>query len=197
MDITVLIRTINRPTLNRSVDSALKEFDNVVVISDAIDVDTSQLPKNVTYLKTGQKFDSFGSAAINMGAYASKTDYVCLLDDDDEFVVGAGNIMRKAINEKPEIDIWIPGLKYSNGRTACTSGNGGVATGNIAVPTYKTKLFFTFPFTSRTNVSNNPHWIDADHVKTLHSCGCKVDWYGAVLIVIRPHLSGDYGQGHF
>lgn len=193
-NITVLIRTINRDTLSNAIASAKKQFKNVIVVADAVDINLSSLPEDVTYLKTGQKFDYYGSAAINMGAFATSTEYFCLLDDDDEFIDGAAQYMNSRINSKPEVDIWIPGLRYNDNTTVCT--NSGVMVGNIAIPTYKTKLLFEYPFSNRIEVEEgNPHWIDFSHVRDLVNLGFSIEWYGAALVNVRPRLSGKHGFG--
>jgi len=200
--ISVIIRTINRDTLKYSIKSATEEFgaENIIVVADAVDLDLSSLPDNVTYLRTGQKFDKYGSAAINLGAYACKTEYFCLLDDDDEFLKGAGDFMRNKIKSKPEIDIWIPGIYYPTESTkkrklmACISPKKGVVVGNIAVPTYKTKLLFKLPLCSILT-EKYPDLSDFVHVKELVKLGAKIDWYGAGLYCVRPRLKGMNGRG--
>lgn len=193
--LTVLIRTINRPTLNNAIQSALAEFKNVIVVADSVDLNFKDLPTNVTYLRTGRKFDKYGSACINMGAYACKTPYFCLLDDDDEFMLGAGDYMRSKIAEHPEVDIWIPGLNYpKEGFQQCLDRSRGLAIGNVAVPTYKTDLLFKLPFFEGIG-KFNPHATDFFHVDTLCKMGCKIAWYGKALYSIRPKLAGTNGRG--
>lgn len=193
--VTVLIRTINRPTLINSINSALKEFNNVIVVADNIDLDFSSLPKEPLYLRTGRRFDQYGNACTNMGAYACRTPYFCLLDDDDEFIEGAGKFMQEKIKQSPEIDIWIPGLNYpKEGFQLCVSKDRGVVIGNVAVPTYKTELLFRVPFYAGIG-DRFPNAVDFFHVQTLHSLGCKVDWYGKPLYNIRPNLPGSNGVG--
>lgn len=200
--ISVLIRTINRPTLINAINSSIKEFgvENTIVIADAIDLNISSLPQGITYLRTGQKFDKYGSAAINLGAYSCKTEFFCLLDDDDEFLNGAGNYMRNKIKGKPEIDIWIPGIVYSNiqkkGKPviACMNGKKGIEMGNVAVPTYRTKLLFKFPFCEFLS-KKYPEYSDFIHIKECVRLGAKLDWYGAGLYSVRPKLKGTNGRG--
>jgi hypothetical protein len=193
--ITVLIKTINRPTLINAVNSALSEFKNVIVIADNLDLDFGKLPKEPLYLRTGRRFDQYGNACTNMGAYACRTPYFCLLDDDDEFIPGAGTFMESAVKSKPEIDIWIPGLNYvKEGFQNCVDGSRGVTIGNVAVPTYKTELLFALPFYKGIG-DRFPNAVDFFHVESLYKAGCKVAWYGKLLYNIRPHLPGTNGGG--
>lgn len=192
---TVVIRTIGRPTLKNAIESALTEFGRVIVVADAIDLDFSTLPKdNVVYLKTGWKFDKYGSAAINMGAYACSTPYFCLLDDDDEFAPGAGEYMKNKVFSEPDIDIWIPGLQFNNGLQLCLDSKRGVEMGNVAVPTYKTKLLFLLPF-YKGLVGQNADYIDCHHLMVLEKLGAKIKWYERLLYLVRPKLEGTNGRG--
>lgn len=193
--VTVLIRTINRPTLINSINSALSEFNDVMVVADAVDLNLKELPSNVTYLRTGRKFDRYGNACINMGAYACKTPYFCLLDDDDEFISGAGQFMLDRIKNRPEVDIWIPGLNYvKEGFQQCVDSSLGLVIGNVAVPTYKTELLFRLPFFDGLG-KGQPHAVDFFHVANLCKMGAKLAWYGKPLYNIRPCLPGTNGKG--
>ena len=186
--ITVLIRTINRATLKDAINSARREFKNVIVIADDVEVDDGVIPDDVDFYTTGRKFDSYGSAAINLGAYVCKTEFFCLLDDDDEFFHGAGKFMHDAIQRNPEIDIWVPGLEYSNGNRVCMSP--GLYGGNVGVPTYRTTLLFEYPFHARMEFeSGDPYLIDFTHVRDLVRLGYKIDWYCKCLIAVRPWLN--------
>jgi len=191
-EITALIRTIGRPTLGNAIECAKREFDRVVVVADNVDI--PQDVDNVTYLRTGQKFGFYGGAAINMGAYATTTDFFCLLDDDDEYVDGAGYKMKSCIIEEPDVDIWIPGLLYNDGATVCMSDAAGVAIGNIAVPTYRTQLLWEQPFHAKLGI-HDINCIDFYHVLSLHAAGHSVQWYGEALYRVRPELSGRFGKG--
>lgn len=197
---TAIIRTIGRPTLINAIESACEEFENVIVVADALDLDIKNLPTDgVSYIRTGKKYDLYGSVAINFGAYAASTEYVTLLDDDDEFAIGAGAEMERKILSSPEIDIWIPTLKYNDGSIACHIP-GQVVGGNVAVPTYKTELFWEYPFTKYVSVSKDAsglvdNFIDFDHVSQLVQRGKKIEWYGTVFYLVRPRLDGKNGVG--
>ena len=193
VEITALIRTIGRSTLNNAIESAKREFDHVIVLADNIDI--PQDFENVTYLRTGQKFGVYGGASINMGAYATTTPFFCLLDDDDEYVEGAGYKMKTCIDEEPDVDIWIPGLRYDDGTTVCMSEEHGIVIGNIAVPTYKTQLLWEFPFHASLG-SHDPNCVDFYHVQALNNCGKVVKWYGEALYKVRPKLPGRFGRGN-
>jgi len=189
--ITALIRTIGRDTLKNSIDCAMREFDDVIVVADNIDLDFENLPKEITYLKNTDCFDFYGGAAINLGAKKCKTEYICLLDDDDEYIDGAGDYMRTIINAEPSIDVWIPGLKYNDGHMVCM--NDGLYGGNVAVPTYKTKVLQANPFEAEMGPEQG--LTDFYHVNKIFNNGHKIGWYKKHLYDVRPHLSGRHGSG--
>jgi glycosyltransferase involved in cell wall biosynthesis len=191
-DITVLIRTIGRDSLLYSIESAKKEFYNVIVVADGFDLNIDILPKEVIYLKNESKIDQYGGAAINLGAEHCQTKYLCLLDDDDEFILGAGKYMQRSVALRPEIDIWIPGLIYNDGSVLCV--NPGLFITNVAVPTYKTDLLKKVPFSKKIG-EINPDCTDFYHVQELINIGAKIDWYQKELYNVRPRLNGKHGRG--
>jgi glycosyltransferase involved in cell wall biosynthesis len=196
--ISVIIRTIGRPTLNHAIKSALNEFDKVIVVADAVDLDFSELPSGVTYLKTGYRHDKYGSLALNMGAYACTTEYFCLLDDDDEFVEGAGDFMRKFVSNNSDVDVFIPGINFVNkGFQLCMSPDKGLVVGNVAVPTYRTswlaKVHMNRDLSDMFQLKED--FVDFAHVLACKTLGAKVMWYEKVLYNIRPHLAGTNGRG--
>ena len=189
--ITALIRTIGRETLANAIECAKREFDDVIVVADGIDLEFESLPKNVTYLKNTDSVDLYGGAAINLGAKNCKTQYICLLDDDDEYIVDSGNYMRETINSDPTVDVWIPGLRYNDGHIVCM--NDGLYGGNVAVPTYKTKVLQLNPFVP--DMGPEQGLTDFYHVDRIFNNGHKVGWYKKHLYDVRPHLSGRHGNG--
>lgn len=190
-EITVLIRTIGRDTLINAIECAKKEFGNVIVVADDVDLDFENLPKDVKYLKNTERVDLYGGAAINLGAKKCKTQYICLLDDDDEYIDGAGEYMRAIVNADPSIDVWIPGLRYNDGHLVCM--NDGLYGGNVAVPTYKTKVLKSHPFHS--DMGPEQGLTDFYHVNYIFNDGHKIGWYKKHLYDVRPHLSDRHGNG--
>jgi glycosyltransferase involved in cell wall biosynthesis len=189
--ITAVIRTIGRATLPNAINSALKEFDDVIVVADRVDLDIDILPIGPTYLKNDEVIDLYGGMCINIAANECVTEYLCLLDDDDEYVDGAGDYMRDTIINNSDVDVWIPGLKYNDGLYVCMED--GLKGGNVAVPTYKTKVLREYPF--KNNNVNNPGLTDFYHVQKIFFAGHKVDWYKKHLYNVRPQLPGRLGQG--
>jgi hypothetical protein len=191
-DITVVIRTIGRDSLLYAIESAKKEFKNVIVVADRFDLNVSLLPDQIVYLKNNLKVDEYGGACINLAAKNCNTKYLCLLDDDDEFVVGAGKYMQRKIATSPDIDIWIPGIVYNDGYVTCMEKDFKI--GNVAVPTYKVSLFDKIPFNESLGAVD-PSCTDFYHVLELANIGAKVDWYQKELYNVRPRLNGKHGRG--
>jgi hypothetical protein len=189
--ITAAIRTIGRKSLKDSIESALREFDNVIVVADRVNLDLDTLPTGPTYLKNETVIDLYGGMCINIAANECVTEYLCLLDDDDEYVLGAGDYMRETVINNPDVDIWIPGLRYNDGLYVCMED--GLRGGNVAVPTYKTKVLREYPF--KNNMGNDPGLTDFYHVQKIYFSGHKVDWYKKHLYNVRPNLTGRLGQG--
>jgi glycosyltransferase involved in cell wall biosynthesis len=189
--ITAIIRTIGRDTLTHAINSAKKEFDNVIVVADNVELNIDSLPEGVTYLKNIERIDSYGGACINLAAQECKTKYACLLDDDDEYVAGAGSYMKDKIASNLDIDVWIPGLKYNDGLYVCMED--GLVAGNVAVPTYKTEVLKKYPFVE--NMGSLPGLTDFYHVENIFLSGHRIGWYNKHLYNVRPRLDGRLGLG--
>ena len=201
-DITAVIATMGRSTLGDAIFSAQREFENVIVVADAVDLNFDALPQGVvTYLKVGRKNhrDHYGGVAWNMAAYAANTPYITQLGDDDEFNIGCGEFMQSAIDSNPDVDIWIPGLRYNDGHVVCLDP--GLCPGNVAAPTFKTELFFLVPFSDTlidpdaAHPMNDPAYVDFIHVSKLIDRGASIAWYGREIYLVRPQLPGTHGVG--
>lgn len=205
---TVIIKTIGRNTLPEAINSALREGFPVIVVFDGPSNMLHRLPKykkdKVEIHCLGRRWGHFGNMAANVGVAFAKTKYITFLDDDDEFKPGAGNIIRKKLKQKPNVDIWIAGVEFVNSVTLKTpegvistnilanQPSLGVTPGNVAMPTYKTSIFETKPF---VQLAQDEALTDFAHVDWCHKSGCKVDWFGEALYLVRPLLKGSNGGG--
>lgn len=188
LDTTVLITTIGRPSLKEAVQSALREKFQVMVVSDGVPIDFCDL-STCKYLKLAKRNGAYGSMAINVGVHLAETDFVTLLNDDDELAEGSGDVIRQALINNPTVDIWIPGLRYNDGSVACVGS--GLVQGNVAVPTYRTEIFKFVPFTHLLTPASQ--YIDFYHIQACVHQGYTVKWFGQVLYLVRPHLPGYHG----
>jgi len=210
IDISVLIKTIGRATLQSSINSAKREgFNEIIVVADGFEVDANgakiiSLPKN---------WGSYGSVAANVGVAFCTKPYILILDDDDELSAGAGEIIRNKIKTNLNIDIWIPGLLFNNGLRLCDGSNRKIQPGNVAVPIYKTEVLTAVPFKSKihnttnswinkilsflTNKSKNNQieFIDFFQIHEAHNLGYTIDWIGEIVYLVRPNIDGLNGRG--
>jgi len=123
-------------------------------------------------------------------------EYTVFLDDDDEFIVGAGEIIRSQIADNLDVDMFIAGLKFNNGMYLCVYANEGFKPGNVAMVTYRTDLLRKIPmqyFGKR--LTNQLDYYDYFHADHCRQQGCRYKWYGVPLYNIRPQLEGTNGRG--
>lgn len=203
-DTTVVIKTIGRGSLRAAVASAKREGFSTLVVADGVDVEDVGADKAV---KLGRPFGYYGGMCANVGAALVETEFITFLDDDDEFIVGAGKVIRKKLKEKPEVDIWIAGVRFNeevamlNQYTGAVTYRGtdlaiwpekGVAQGNVAMPTFRTKVFEISPFLN-TMKPEFANLTDLVHVTACQQNGFKIDWFGEALYLVRPskkHVKG-------
>jgi hypothetical protein len=129
MEITVVIKTIGRDSIGAAVDSALREQFKVLIVCDGADasrkISGTMAPyagrEGIQIITLGRRWGFYGSVAANVGAYISNTAFIAFLDDDDELAVGAGDILRRRLEEEPDVDIWIPPITYNDGRVHCST----------------------------------------------------------------------------
>ena len=206
LETTVVIKTIGRPTLENAIRSAKREGFKPLVVSDGVEIPKKRSLgcKRVTL---GRRWGFYGGMVANVAAAMISTPYITFLDDDDEFVKGAGDIIRSKINESPEIDVWISGLEFSEEIALLRGGQVflrsnklsiypelGLTTGNVSMPTYKTEIFSKVPFRDIVPEEVSP-LTDMLHVKECSEKGFKVDWFKEVIYKVRPSLEGVNGSG--
>jgi len=204
-DTTVIIKTIGRPTLKNAILSAKREGFNVIVVSDGAKVSA----QGVKLVKLGRQWGFYGGMAANVGAALAETEFITFLDDDDEFAVGAGKIIRDKLKEDPSVDVWAAGVRFDrrievydqhSGDTVhdstdlCLNGDLGVVPGNVAMPTYRTSIFSKLPFLDIINPEKQ-NLTDFFHIKSCVSAGYKIDWFGEVIYLVRPDVGGVNGKG--
>jgi len=92
--LSVIIPTIGRPTLRRTLESIraqeLIDGDEVIVVQDGptdlatwATVKAAELP--VRYLATGKRAGDFGATPRNLGMAHARGDYLAFMDDDDVY----------------------------------------------------------------------------------------------------------------
>ena len=204
-DTTVIIKTIGRPTLKRAIASAKREGFKPIVISDGVKCQV----QGVQHISLGKKWGYYGGMCANVGAAIAPTEFITFLDDDDEFSEGAGKVIRQKLKEKPEVDLWIGGVRFnteikvhstSTGEALRSStdlaleGTLGVVPGNVAMPTYRTSIFSKVPFTDNIP-EERMNLTDFFHIQACVKSGYMVDWFGSVIYLVRPEIGGVNGAG--
>jgi len=201
---TVVIKTIGRPSLKAAVRSAKREGFRVVVVSDGVKVPSYGADQVV---RLGRNWGFYGGMAANVGAAMVSTEFITFLDDDDEFIKGAGDIIRARIDARPDVDVWIAGVRfadpvrlYRNSEVVFESTDlavtreRGLTPGNVAMPTYRTSIFSKVPFVDALSDAERP-LSDLYHVQDCENSGYTVDWFGHILYLVRPGLGGTNGGG--
>ena len=218
---TVIIKTIGRPTLEAAVLSAKAEGFPVIVVADGVegplpDFSTNKLalpdhlkkaPLDIQVVRLGRKWGHYGNMAANVGAALAKTEFITFLDDDDEFIEGAGATIKKKLKEFPEVDMWIGGVRFNQDifltleggtteivRELALNGDKGVVPGNVAMPTYRTTIIGDMPFFPQLQ-ADQENYTDFFHISQVHNKGYKVDWFGEAIYNVRPAYDDSNGRG--
>lgn len=189
---TAVIRTIGRKTLKESILSALTQKIPVIVVFDGCDITKPIHSGNITYIKTGRKWGHYGHMGVNLGAALATTEFITILDDDDTLGENYIKNLVSSVELNPSVDIWIPRLKYNNGLTLCFKEL-GVVPGNVAVPNYRTNIFYTIPFSLK--LAKNNEYFDFFHVEECVNYGYKIDWNDKMEYLVRPRSNGLNGRG--
>lgn len=103
--VSVIIPTIGRETLRRTLESALCQHerpDEVLVVADGPrpDARAAALEFGAAYLETPPT-GQWGHEQRNLGMAAAKGDYLSFMDDDDVYLPGAFEAMRRRARESP------------------------------------------------------------------------------------------------
>jgi hypothetical protein len=205
-DTTVIVKTIGRPSLKAAVKSARREGFKVIVVSDGQKVSAQGASRIV---KLGRQWGFYGGMCTNVGAAVAETEFITLLDDDDVFIEGAGDIIRRKLKEKPDVDVWIGGVQFEQPITIYNTETGeprfsstdiairpemGIIPGNVSMPTYRCTVLSKVPF-KNVIPEKQANLSDFFHVQACAKLDFKVDWFGEVLYIVRPDLGGVNGEG--
>jgi glycosyltransferase involved in cell wall biosynthesis len=95
--ITVVIPTMNRPTLERAVQSA-EGAEEIIVVGDSVDPTAGPL----RFMEQPQSTRREARAAElrNAGMRRATSDWIAFMDDDDVFTSGAIETIRNAVSGK-------------------------------------------------------------------------------------------------
>lgn len=105
--IAIITPTISRPTLRRALTSArLTPDDEWLVIGDGPQPEAEKVCKGLAilpYLRyvEGKPTGNRGNEQRDFGMMLAAADYLLFLDDDDVFVSGAIDVVRRHLDEQP------------------------------------------------------------------------------------------------
>ena len=201
MKLGAVIATAGRASVQHAVLSAVRSgFDEVVVVNDGSvmlgDLSWMSLPQ-VKYCKLGRNYGRlngvlyYGQIPLTVGMYMSDADFTASMGDDDEYTEGAATAIRQKIQEQPGVDIWVPGLQFTNGMVLCVKP--GLYAGNVSHVIYRPEIFATVPMCHVRGEDYSLH--DFFHAKRCVDMGFKIDWIGQVCVNARPALPGTNGRG--
>jgi len=183
---SVIIRTFGRPETFYAAASSLREgWDTTVVFDGPAPADFS-LPEGTKLLQLPEFKGGNGYAAANLGVSQANTDYIVFLDDDDQFVRGAGEVLKEAFT-RFQPDMLVPTILHKGLVKVCHSP--GLRAGNVAMVIYKREVLLKHPF----YFPRGRGLSDWHHVADCVDAGCTIEWIGEVMYIIRPDLEGNSG----
>jgi len=177
--ISVIVPTIGRDTLERTLDSLLC-FNEVIVVSDGHDEDIQKdwSDFGYRYAWVTDPASCVGHAQRNAGMALASCDYIAFCGDDDVMTPGAYDVIQKALYSANaphifKVDTWSCGIVWRN--TELYEGN--IDCGGLVVPNIKPKLGrFTYRY------SGDYDFI----VETLRLMEKAPVWNDNVIQVCRP-----------
>ena len=103
----MILPTVGRPSLRAAIASCvdqLEDADELIVVGDgrqdhAADVVESFQPANIVYIEAELAGSVFGNAQRDAGMALARGDFLCWLDDDDVYVHGALDEIRRCIGD--------------------------------------------------------------------------------------------------
>lgn len=105
--LSVILPTIGRPSLPAtlaSIHCQLGPFDEVIVVSDGKNDETRRIietaDRRYIYVELPERTHDWGGMPRNVGIWRATKDYLTFMDDDDVYLPGAFDVIRKALLEK-------------------------------------------------------------------------------------------------
>jgi len=146
--VTFIIPSINRPTLQRSIDSLLNQTNphwNAVIVFDGVEpikFDDSRI-KTIQIEKTGEMGANGHSGLVrNHGIKLADTEWVAFLDDDDSLTENyVEDLLTNPDNQNKDFVVYR--MKYENGKVLPV--NNILCLGNVGISfAYKNKMDVLF-----------------------------------------------------
>lgn len=145
MKVSIIIPTCDREELLQRALNSLSEQDfddfEVIIIDDfsisKVDKDSFEnfkFPIKIMRNKTRE----YGAVSRNIGIENSKGEYICFLDDDDEYLPRKLSVLSQYLDENPRVDCVFGNTKRTEGKTKKVKNwmlnNEGQVTSFLAIP---------------------------------------------------------------
>ena len=189
--------TIGRPSLRAAIASvvdALEDDDELIVVGDgrqdyAADVVESFQPANIVYIEASLEGSCFGNAQRDAGTALARGYFLCYLDDDDVYVHGALDEIRRCVgDDRLHAHIfkarWGPG-HHAHGWQAWTDQvvrETNVCTPMVCLPNRPyAKSWMDSNDRGRNGITSDYGFLSA----AIGECD-GVEWHDALVAVVRP-----------
>lgn len=198
MSISVIVPTLNRPTLERTLRSALHQMDQgdeIIVVADghfpgAHDLVTrlaNETGHRMLYTPTSPTHDS-GGRQRDAGISVAKGTHLSFMDDDDMYTRNALDIIRHAIGvapSTPHIFRMKHGSQHSYLPRVLLWGTMDLVGGNVGTPMFVTP---NLPGFMPKWTDTPPPFHDYSFIqRTVHGLfRGQVVWHPEVIALIRP-----------
>lgn len=182
MTVSILVATIGRPTLERTLQSITSETrpgDQVIVIGATQAIGDRALAYGCTFVKAPPGND-WGGSERTVGIHHATGDYVAFLDDDDVYLPGWRAAMDNAMVNHPGRPIifkmhiaWTGGTLWADPV---------LRMGNVGTP----MLFLPNDARTKRGQWGRKYGGDFKFIESLQLPPASIVWDSAVIASIRP-----------
>lgn len=154
MSFSIIIPTVGRPSLSRTLYSCLRQMhadDEIIVVTDGPCPEAFDIvrliqnglidPFQLDYI-VGEYTKNYGNAQRNRGMEVARQDYLMFIDDDDIYVPNALDAVRQTISYNPQVPLLFQFVDRNGARIwhKMELVEGNVGTPCIVVPNISEKL---------------------------------------------------------
>jgi glycosyltransferase involved in cell wall biosynthesis len=185
MTVSVLVATLGRPTLERTLASITSQFlpgDQVIVIGATPDIEARAALAGCTFVQA-QPGRNWGGHERAVGIQHATGDYVCFLDDDDVYVPGARVAMEQAMTSHPgQPTIFKMHIAWTGGALWTEPV---LRMGNLGTP----MLFLPNDARAKRGTWDMKYGNDFRFIEACHYAPDTIHWDPTVIANIKPELA--------